>query len=111
MSYKINLKELDPNDVYVTGNQMTIEEKTTGRVFLTDKKYMDKLFDKMGYRNLNVINILEEYANKRITEVADLKGFSIFVDETTDSFIVAQSDSVIWINNLINFLVIEDSVL
>ena len=61
-----NFTKLNEENVTVQGRDFLIEDKTTGKVYVTDKKYIDKLFDEMGYRNLNVIKVLEEYAVKYI---------------------------------------------
>lgn len=90
---KFNFKELDPKMTTVTGRDYSIEDRTTGRVFVTRKEYINKLFSEMGYRNLGVINILEEFAGKIISDVGTLRSSSLWIDEMTDSFIVCSKNS------------------
>lgn len=104
LEYKLNLKELNPTSAKLVGTEMSIEDRETGRIYLTSKVYMDKLFKLMGYKNLNVIKILEEYAGKFISDIGDLKDCSIFVDDVTDSFIVADKNSVKWVDRLLMYL-------
>ena len=85
---RFEFKLLSPLTTTVTGRDYSIEDKTTGRVFITRKEYINKLFDEMGYRNLGVINILEEFAGKIISEVGSLRSSSLWIDDMTDSFIV-----------------------
>lgn len=54
----------------------------------------------MGYRNLNVIKTLEDFAGKFIHEVGSLKNSKIYVDEDTSSFIVVSEDTVNKINEM-----------
>ena len=101
---KLNLRELDTNNLVLNGTDLTIEDKTDGRIYLTSGQHMNKLFKLMGYRNLNVIRILEEFAGKFITEVGNLSDCKIYVDDNTDSFIVADPRSVQWVNDLLDEL-------
>lgn len=104
MEYKLNLKELDPTSAKLVGTEMSIEDRETGRIYLTSKVYMDKLFKLMGYKNLNVIKILEEYAGKFVSDVGDLKDCALYVDDITDSFIVADKNSIGWVTRLLQYL-------
>lgn len=103
MAYKLNLVELEPGSATVTGAELAIENKENGIVYLTTKPYIDKLFKLMGYRSLSVIKILEEYAGKSISEIGDLKDEKIFVDDTTQSFVVTRPESVKWVNDMLTF--------
>lgn len=101
--YKLNLVELESNSAAVTGSELAIENRENGTIYLTTKPYIDKLFKLMGYRSLGVIKILEEYAGKTISEVGDLKDERIFVDDTTQSFVVTNPESIKWVNSLLSF--------
>ena len=89
---KFNFKQLDPKTTTVTGREYSIEDRTTGQVYITRKEYINKLFDEMGYRNLGVINILEEFAGKIITEIGSLSSSKLWVDDL-DSFIVCSESA------------------
>lgn len=91
---KLNLKHLDGERAIVQGRAFAIEDRETGRVFLTNKNYIDKLFDEMGYRNLNVIKVLEDFAGQVITDVGKLATSQLYIDEITDSFVVVSPESL-----------------
>ena len=99
-----NFTKLNEENVTVQGRDFLIEDKTTGKVYVTDKKYIDKLFDEMGYRNLNVIKVLEEYAGKYISEIGSLRESSLFVDEDSSSFVVLSEESLKWVNTFFDKL-------
>lgn len=97
---KLNLSKLDTDCATVQGSEFAIESKEDGRVYLTSKPYIDKLFKLMGYKNLNVVKILEEYANKTVSDIGALEGHSLYVDEITDSFIIASDAAIEWTRKL-----------
>lgn len=100
MENKLYFKKLDPTRTTVQGREFAIEDRETGKVYITSKPYIDKLFSEMGYRNLGVIKILEDFASKYISDIGSLNRSEIFVDETTDSFVVASDKAVTWINDM-----------
>lgn len=102
-----NWKKIDTNGLIVTGRDLSIEDKKTGKVYLTSDKYMNKLFKELGYRNTNVIKILEEFAGIYITELGSLKDeIKIYVDDTTSSFIVVKEKSM---DNFIDMMELLES--
>ena len=103
-TYKLNLRELNPEFTKVTGPDMTIENKEDGKVYITCKPYIDKLFKLMGFKSLGVIKILEEYAGRYISDIGDLGDRKLYVDDVTDSFVVTTSQSIEWVNNMIKYL-------
>lgn len=103
MAYKLNLVELEPGSATVTGKELAIENKENGTIYLTTKPYIDKLFKLMGYKSLSVIKILEEYAGMSVSEVGDLKEERLYIDDTTQSFVVTHPDSVKWVNEMLTF--------
>lgn len=104
MAYKLNLAQIDENHSTITGAELAIEDKESGTVYVTTKPYIDKLFKLMGYKGLRVVKILEEYTGRTISSVGDIKDCKIFVDDTTQTFIVTNPQSVIWVNKLLEFL-------
>lgn len=104
MAYKINLVPLDPNAAKVVGSEYAIENKENGCIYITTKPYIDQLFKLMGYRNLGVVKILEEFADKTISQIGDIKEYSLFIDDTTQSFVVTRPESVKWVKDLLTFL-------
>lgn len=103
MAYKLNLVKIDSDSAKVTGKDLAIENRENGSLYVTTKPYINKLFKLMGYKSLNVIKILEEFAGKSVSEVGDLKEKSIFTDDTTGSFVVTSEASVKWVNDLLEF--------
>lgn len=104
MNYRLNLKELSPESTTVQGVEMAVVNKENGTVYLTTKPYIDKLFSLMGYKNLNVIKILEEYAGKTISSIGNLEPYQIYIDDLSDSFVVATRKTIEWVTAMINFL-------
>ena len=102
-----DLKELKLDRITVQGTEMALEDKVTGKVYVSNKEYMDKLFKEMGYKNLNVIKILEEYAGKFVSDIGSLTNSSVFVDETDSSFVVTSEKAVNWITDLFDRLEIN----
>lgn len=92
----LNLKLLAPENAVVIGPDLAIKSKIDGYIYLTSKKYIDKLFKLMGYKNLNVIKILEEYANKTVRDIGDLCTNNIYIDNITDSFIITTDKAIKW---------------
>lgn len=95
-----NLKKIDEQNVIIQGRDLSIEDRETGKVYITSKAYIDKLFNEIGYKNLNVIKTLEDYAGKYITEVGRLSTSSIFVDEDKGSFIVTSQNVIDRLNEM-----------
>lgn len=104
MNYKINLEMISSDHAEVQGTEMAIVNKEDNCVYITSKPYIDKLFSLMGYKNLSVIKILEEYAGKTISSIGNLDKYHLYVDKYTDSFVVADQISVDWVNAMIKFL-------
>lgn len=102
--YKLNLKEISPESAEVQGVEMAIVNKENSCVYLTSKPYIDKLFKLIGYKNLGVVKILEEYAGKTISSIGNLDTHKLYVDEVTDSFIVTTSKAFEWVSAMIKFL-------
>lgn len=102
--YKLNLKEISPESAEVQGVEMAIVNKENSCVYLTSKPYIDKLFRLIGYKNLGVVKILEEYAGKTISSIGNLDTHKLYIDEVTDSFIVTTSQAVEWVSAMIKFL-------
>ena len=100
-SYKV----VEENLLRVKGEEFQVEDTTTGEIYVTEKTYIDKLFDEMGYKNLNVIKIIAKFAGKFVTEIGQLKKSKVFVDPTTSSFIVANPDAVSALDKLDSELV------
>ena len=97
---KISLTKLDPEHLIVQGSEFVVEDRVTGKVFVSSKGYIDKLFREMGYRNLNVIKILEEFAGKVISAVGDLNASSIYSDPLNDTFVVTSETAVNWVKDM-----------
>ncbi len=89
----------------VHGTEFMVEDVSTGKVYITTKDYINKLFDEMGYRNLNVIKILEEFAGKFITDIGSLKKSKIYINNNENSFFVADPNSVATLGSLESLLV------
>lgn len=104
VQYKVNLKEVPSSSIEVLGSDMAIANKEDSQVYITSKQYMNKLFSAIGYRNINVVKILEEYAGKSISSVGDIDPYSVYVDDRTDSFVITAPQSVEWVNAMIHFL-------
>lgn len=102
--YKLNLKEISPDSAEVQGAEMAIINKENSCVYLTSKPYIDKLFKLIGYKNLGVVKILEEYAGKSISSIGNLDTHKLYIDEVTDSFIVTTSQAFEWVSAMIKFL-------
>ncbi len=97
----MNLTKLDTEQATVLGTNLAIEKRTTGEIYLSDKKYLDKLFKEIGFKNLNVIKILEEYAGKIVSDIGELTLSSLYLDEDKSEFIVSSSTAVDLIEDLI----------
>lgn len=95
-----DLKELSLDRITVQGTDMALEDKVTGKVYISQKEYMDKLFKEMGYKSLNVIKILEEYAGKFVSDIGSLTNSSVFIDETDSSFVVTSTKAVNWVEDM-----------
>ena len=95
---ELKLTKLDPENATVQGTNLAIEDRTTGKVYVTNKQNINKLFWKMGYRNLSVIKILEEFAGKFVSDIGHLNDCSLYLEEDTSSFIVTSDEAVSWIN-------------
>lgn len=104
MDYKINLKKVSGSGVEIQGSSLAIVSKEDGNVYLTSKPYINKLFKLLGYKNLSVVKILEEYAGKTISSVGDISPYEIYIDDTTDSFIVTNPSSLNWVTAMLKFL-------
>lgn len=91
----------------VHGTEFSVEDISNGKIYLTTKDYINKLFEEMGYRNLNVIKILEEFAGKFITDIGALKKSKIFVSESESSFLITNPESFMTLVNLENTLVAQ----
>lgn len=104
MKYNLNLKEINTDSVEIQGTEMAIVDKESGEVFLTSRKYMDKLFDIAGYKSLNVVKVLEEYAGKTVSTVGSLDPYKIYINDTTDTFVLATTEMMNWISAMIKFL-------
>lgn len=102
--YKLNLKEISPESAEVQGVEMAIVNKENSCVYLTSKPYIDKLFKLIGYKNLGVVKILEEYAGKTISSIGNLDTHKLYIDEVTDSFIVTTSKAFEWVSAMVKFL-------
>lgn len=95
----LKLSELDTDSAKIVGEELALENRENGKVYLTSKSYMDKLFKLIGYKSLSVVKIIHEYAGKVVSEVGDLRDDNyIYLDEVTDSFIVATEGAVNWVN-------------
>lgn len=92
--------KLDPAFATLKGSNLAIEDRTTGKVYITNKPNIDKLFSKIGYKNLNVIKILEEFAGKYISEIGKLNDCSIYLEESTGSFIVTSDNAISWLDDM-----------
>lgn len=103
MEYKLNLTQFDPSKAKLVGPELMFEDKTTGKVYVTSKAYMDKLFNLEGYRNLSVVKILEEFADKTISDIGSLHDCELYIDDITDSFILTSPSSVRWVENLLMY--------
>ena len=101
---KIELNKLATNLARITGKDLVLENKENGTIYMTSKKYMDKLFKDAGYQNTKVINILEEFAGKIVSEVKGLGESEIYIDDITMSFIVTSETSLITYNKLLEYL-------
>lgn len=102
--YKVNLEPISSDEVKIQGSSFAIEDKKDSNVYLTSKPYMNKLFKLIGYKNLNVVQILEEYANKTVSSAGNLDTHQLYIDRITDSFIVTTPQSVEWVNAMLKFL-------
>ena len=100
----IVLRRVDGSLLKIHGRNLEVEDRTTGKIYISNKKYVDKLFNEMGYRNLSVIKILEDYAGKVISEIGTLHESGIFLDEDKDSFIVTSPDSIDRLNDIFALL-------
>ena len=103
MKYNLNLKEINTDSVEIQGTEMAIVDKETGEVFLTSRKYMDKLFGAAGYKNLNVVKILEEYAGKSVSSIGSVDPYKIYVNDLTGTFILASDPMISWVNAMVKF--------
>lgn len=103
MKYNLNLKEINMDSVEIQGTEMAIVDKETGEVFLTSRKYMDKLFGAAGYKNLNVVKILEEYAGKSVSSIGSVDPYKIYVNDLTGTFIFASDPMISWVNAMVKF--------
>lgn len=101
---ELPVKRLPSDEAGVIGPEYAIKTKEDGRIFITSKKFIDKLFDIMGYKSLYVIKILEEYAGKTISDIGDLGETSLYINETDDSFFVASNVAVDWCNHVLQRL-------
>lgn len=98
------LVELNTDFLTVQGEQLALEDRKTGKVYITTKPYINKLFAEMGYRSLNVVNILKEFAGKVISDVGELKTAKIYADELNNSCLIATEQAVNWTRDLSAFL-------
>lgn len=103
-NYKLNLKELSPEEATIQGTSLAIVDKNDSCVYLTSKVYIDKLFKLIGYKNLNVVKILEEYTDKSVSSAGNLDTHKIYVDSLTDSFVVTTPQAVDWVKAMLKFL-------
>lgn len=104
MEYKVGLKEMPVGEFTVEGLNLAVIDKVSGNTYLTSKPYIDKLFRLTGYKNLRVVQILDEYAGKSITHIDDLGDQKLYVDDLTDSFIITSSVTMNWISAMNKFL-------
>lgn len=98
------LTELDTAFLTVQGEQLALEDRKTGKVYITTKPYINKLFAEMGYRSLNVVSILKEFAGKIISDVGQLKIMKIYSDEENSSCLVATENAIKWTKEISDFL-------
>lgn len=92
-------KPINPDDFALIGTDYTIEDRTNGMLYVTSKAYMNKLLSIMGYRNVNVLKILNEFAGKIVSDIGTIEGYKIYVNNATSSFIVVSDDAVEWYEN------------
>lgn len=102
--YKLNLKELSPDEATIQGTSLAIVDKNDSCVYLTSKVYIDKLFKLIGYKSLGVVKILEEYTDKSVSSAGNLDTHKIYIDNLTDSFVVTTPAAVEWVNAMLKFL-------
>ena len=98
--YTHNFKELDPKVLKLRAPELVIEDKTTGMVYVTTQKYMDKLVNQIGYRSTNVTRILEDYADMFINDIGNVGDLKIYADDSTGVFVVCTQNAVDWMNSL-----------
>lgn len=97
-------RKVSPDHITVSGKDLTIEDRETGRLYVSKKAYLDKLFKEMGYKNLNVIKIIDEFAGKVVSEIGSLTNSSIYLNDLDETFIVVSDTAVNWINNLYSYM-------
>lgn len=100
---EFNFIKLESSNARVIGRDLVLEDKTTSEVFMTSKKHMDKLFKNAGYRNTNVINILEEFAGKIISEVG-LTTVNIYKSPSNTEFVVCSPEGMMCFTQIIKYL-------
>jgi hypothetical protein len=100
--YSEKLVKADTGHLEVYGPGFYIKNLEDEKVYVSTKSYLDKLFNEMGFKNLNVIRVLEEFAGKTVSEVGSLKDSCIYLCEDNGTFVVTSSNALSWVDTMFN---------
>ena len=100
----LNLTPEAQDQFEIRGPELAVVYKPANEVYLSTKKYFDKLFKAAGYRSLSTIKILEEFAGMTIDTVGDISPYSIYIDNIINTFVVSSPDGINWMKAMFKFI-------